>query len=75
MNIGTTTGAIALHLAEAEPMNRSKKDEKACTQTSKNGAGRLNSFKAAAPLIAAIGPKFDQLNIAIKWAAKKAKTM
>ncbi len=75
MNIGTTTGASALHLALAEPMNRSRNEPSICTLTSRNGAGRRNVCSASAPLMAMIGPIRDQLNIATKCAAKKTNTM
>ena len=38
-------------------------------------AGSASACKVSAPLIAAIGPSRDQLNMATKWAAKKTKTM
>ena len=73
MNIGTTTGESALHLADAEPMKRSRKDENSSTDSS-SGAGSA-ILQQPAPLIAAIGPSRDQLNIATKCAAKSANTM
>jgi hypothetical protein len=41
MNMGTTTGARALHLAVAEPMKRSRPEEKPRTPRSRAGAGRF----------------------------------
>ena len=75
MNIGTTMGASADHLAEAEPMNRSKTQETSTTLISSSGVGRATCCSAAAAFTARIGPSPDQLNMATKCAAKKASTM
>ena len=75
MNMGTTIGARADHLAEAEPMKRSNTQLTNTTTISSNGAGRAMSCKASAALTARIGPRPDQLIVATKWAAKKASTM
>src|SRR5690606_7758207 len=75
MNMGTTMGARADHLAEAEPMNRSKMQDTSTTMISSSGVGRASSRKEAAALTARIGPRPDQLNMATKWAAKKARTI
>ena len=71
----TTTGESALHLADAEPIKRSRNDENKRTLTKSSGAGSAIACSTLAPLIAAIGPRLDQLNIATKCAANSAKTM
>ena len=75
INIGTTTGASALHLALADPINRSSIDDSNSTPTNRNGALKPISRSTKAPSIAKIGPRRDQLNIATKCAAKKTKTI
>ena len=73
--MGTTTGAIALHLAEAEPMTRSRPDDMPSKDTSSSGLGMDRAVSASAPRTASTGPRFDQENMATKWAAKKASTI
>ncbi|MNI47061.1 hypothetical protein D3C73_1015580 [compost metagenome] len=75
INMGTTTGAMALHLAEAEPITRSSTDDISSRPTRSSGNGRASSLSPWAPLTASTGPRLDQLNMATKWAAKKARTM
>jgi hypothetical protein len=75
ISIGTTTGAMALHLAEAEPIRRSSPDDIPSKETSSNGLGRSSPLRASAPLTASTGPRFDHAKRATKWAAKKASTI
>ncbi|MNT64611.1 hypothetical protein D3C86_1831630 [compost metagenome] len=62
-------------MAEAEPMNRSKTQDTSTTTISSRGVGRASSRNEAAALTAKMGPRPDQLNMATKWAAKKASTI
>ena len=74
MSIGTAIGAIALHLAEAEPISRSKPLDVSNSMTRVAADGRSRLLIQAAPRMAMIGPRFDQENIAMKCAAKNATT-
>ncbi len=44
ISIGTTTGAITVHLAEAEPITRSSNEETTSSTTSMIGTGRCSSL-------------------------------
>ncbi|MNF09431.1 hypothetical protein D3C80_2100920 [compost metagenome] len=56
-------------------MTRSRTDDIISRPTSSSGSGRAKSFRPSAPLTASTGPRLDQLNMATKWAAKKARTI
>jgi hypothetical protein len=74
ISIGTAIGAIALHLADADPISRSNTAETSSSATSSAARGIASVPSQAAPSIARIGPRFDQVNIAMKCAAKNAIT-
>jgi hypothetical protein len=74
ISIGTTTGAIALHFAEAEPISRSNSEDISISSTKSSARGSSSARSQPAPSIARIGPRFDQANMAMKCAAKNAIT-
>ena len=74
INIGTTTGAISPHLADAEPTRRFTKPTRRTMPTIVTGPGRANSLSASAPLTASRIPMLDCPNIQMNSAQKKAKT-
>jgi hypothetical protein len=66
INIGTNTGARSAHLALAEPIKRLIVAPNKIIIVSNIESGKLEPSNTAAPLIANINPRFDQLNIATK---------
>src|SRR5688572_32453974 len=74
ISIGTATGATAVHLADPEAIRKSSQaDAVASNGNSRTGAAS-SARNAAAPVMATIGPRLDQPNIATKWAAKNTIT-
>ena len=74
ISMGTSTGASSAHLALAEPMNRLSTAPNRMIEAISSVSGMLELSSTAAPWIAKIRPRFDQLNMATKCAAAKAST-
>src|SRR5690606_7757310 len=75
MSMGTKTGAMIAHFADALPMNRLMKDETTTKDTINGSPSNSMALSAFAPVTARMIPRFDQLKNAMKWAATKASTM
>ena len=74
MNIGTNTGAISAHLAEAEPMKRLMNAVSRMKSTNSGKADRPSALRDSAPLTAMIRPSCVQLKNATNCAAKNTST-
>ena len=74
MSIGTNTGASSAHFALAEPTNRLVTPVNSTISMSRTGVGSAICSNPFAPWTATIRPRFDQLNMATKWAAANART-
>jgi hypothetical protein len=74
-NIGTNTGAITAHLADALPMNRSVVAENTTNATSMGVVPTPVAFSASAPSTAVTSPRFDHWNHATNCAMANASTM
>jgi hypothetical protein len=74
MSMGTKTGAMMAHFAEALPMKRLMKADTRMKAT-RAAAGEVDGLEEARAEMARMRPRFDQLKKAMKWAATKASTM
>ena len=74
MNIGTKTGAITAHFADALPMTRLISAESRTNASMSGMPPSPEARSASAPLTAMIRPRFDQLKYATNCAAKKTST-
>ena len=59
MNIGTNTGAMIAHFAEADVMSRLMAAANATNAPSSGAPCRCTAFRKSAPVIATIAPRFD----------------
>ena len=75
MNMGTNTGAIKAHWADALPTQRLMTAARR-TKHNINGIGPSpEASRTSAPLMAKIIPRLVYLKYATNWAAKKTRTM
>ena len=74
MNIGTKTGAISAHLADAEPMKRLMTAVSRMKLPNSGSADRPSDLSDSAPLTAMIRPSCVQLKNATNCAAKNTST-
>ena len=75
ISIGTNTGAISPHFAEAEPMNRLTSPTMRMTPHTVSGPGIAKARSKSAPLMDSNTPKLDSPKSQMNWAQKNANTM
>ena len=74
MNIGTNTGAMTAHLADALPMKRLMSEDSTTNASMRGTPPSPEARSVSAPLTAMMRPRFVQLKYATNCAAKNTST-